>query len=367
VTTAPPEARRRTAPGRTAALTRTRLLATATALTATTVGAIVGVHRIGVRPIVDGVAAANPAWILVALSLMCLAMAARAVSWRAILSAALPEMRVRLSPVLRATSIGVLMSATVPARVGEPARALVMARNLGAGRARSGLLALVLGTIVAQTILNLGALLALGALTVATSSVGIALRSLAGLGAAALVVALLVAVASARIAPRLRGRLARRVGAALESLRAGFVVFASWRRAPEAIITMLAAWALQLLSCYALLAALGLEHRAGLGAAGAVLFAVNVTAAIPVTPSNLGVFQAACIAVLAGAYGLRPADALAYGIVLQAVEMATAVAMGAPALLREGLGWKDVQRGAPALAAGPAAPPGGPGAAWDRP
>jgi phosphatidylinositol alpha-mannosyltransferase len=341
-------------------------MGTATALTATTVGGMIGVHRIGVRPIVDGVAASDPAWVLVALSLMCLAIAARAFSWRAILSAALPEMRVRLSPVLRATSIGVLVSATVPARAGEPARALVMARNLGAGRARSGLLALVLGTIIAQTILNLAALLALGALTVATSSVDIGVRSLAGPGAAALAVALLVAVAAARIAPRLRGGLAHHVGAAFESLRAGFVVFESWRRAPEAIITLLAAWALQLLSCYALLAALGLEHRAGLGAAAAVLFAVNVTAAIPVTPSNLGVFQAACIAVLAGAYGLRSADALAYGIVLQALEMATAVAMGAAALLREGLGWRDVRRAPPAPAAAAAAPPGGPGVAWDR-
>jgi phosphatidylinositol alpha-mannosyltransferase len=37
------------------------------------------------------------------------------------------------------------------------------------------------------------------------------------------------------------------------------------------------------------------------------------------------------------------ADALAYGIVLQAVEVATAVIMGAPALVGEGLSWKDVR------------------------
>ena len=37
------------------------------------------------------------------------------------------------------------------------------------------------------------------------------------------------------------------------------------------------------------------------------------------------------------------ADALAYGIVLQAVEIATAVVMGAPALVREGLSWRDVR------------------------
>ena len=92
-----------------------------------------------------------------------------------------------------------------------------------------------------------------------------------------------------------------------------------------------------------LLAALGLDDSAGFGAAAAVLFAVNVTAAIPATPSNLGVFQAACVAVLSGAYGVSHADALAYGIILQAVEIATAVVMGTPALLKEGLSWRDVR------------------------
>ena len=80
-----------------------------------------------------------------------------------------------------------------------------------------------------------------------------------------------------------------------------------------------------------------------MAAAAAVLFAVNVTAALPVTPSNLGVFQAACVAVLTGAYGISAARALGFGIILQAVEIATAVVMGAPALVKEGLSWRDVR------------------------
>jgi len=179
-------------------------------------------------------------------------------------------------------------------------------------------------------------------------------------------VALLVVVTARRAATGAGGRVAQRVGAAFESLRAGLVVFESRRRAPEAIITQLAAWALQLLSCYALLAAFGLENHAGLGGAAAVLFAVNVTAAVPVTPSNVGIFQAACVAVLGGAYGLRSADALTYGIVLQTVEVATAIIMRAPALLREGLVWRDVHRGATALAPEASAPPGRSGAALER-
>jgi phosphatidylinositol alpha-mannosyltransferase len=48
------------------------------------------------------------------------------------------------------------------------------------------------------------------------------------------------------------------------------------------------------------------------------------------------------VAVLS-AYGVGKTDALAYGIILQAVEIATAFAMGMPALVREGMTWKDLR------------------------
>jgi len=43
------------------------------------------------------------------------------------------------------------------------------------------------------------------------------------------------------------------------------------------------------------------------------------------------------------AYGVNHTDALAYGIILQAVEIATALAMGMPALVREGMTWKGLK------------------------
>jgi phosphatidylinositol alpha-mannosyltransferase len=86
-----------------------------------------------------------------------------------------------------------------------------------------------------------------------------------------------------------------------------------------------------------------LGHRANWAAAAAVLLAVNITAIVPVTPSNVGVFQAACIAVL-HPFGIEANHALAYGLVLQAVEVFDAVALGIPALLREGLPWRELRR-----------------------
>jgi phosphatidylinositol alpha-mannosyltransferase len=136
--------------------------------------------------------------------------------------------------------------------------------------------------------------------------------------------------------------LVRQLQSALVQVRDGLRVFRRPRLGGTAAVAQLSAWAVQWMSCYVLLVALDLDDRAGIGAAAAVLFAVNVTAVLPATPSNIGVFQAACVAVL-GAYGVGHADALAYGIILQAVEMATAVVMGAPALVKEGLSWREVR------------------------
>ena len=49
------------------------------------------------------------------------------------------------------------------------------------------------------------------------------------------------------------------------------------------------------------------------------------------------------ISVLTTGFGVGAADALAYGVILQAVEIATAVALGLPALVREGLTWSDMR------------------------
>src|SRR5205823_2633337 len=86
----------------------------------------------------------------------------------------------------------------------------------------------------------------------------------------------------------------------------------------------------------------GAAKQATPATAAAILLAVNVSAVLPATPSNVGVFQAACLVVLA-AYGVGAGPGLAYGIILQAVEVVTALALGAPALLAEGLTWRDIR------------------------
>jgi phosphatidylinositol alpha-mannosyltransferase len=318
------------------------------ALAAVAVSAL-AVQRIGVGRITSALVTSKPSWVVIGCALMCAAMVSRGFAWHAILRAALPRSRIRRADAMQGTFIGVLMSATLPARLGEPSRSLIVARRVGRPLET---FPIVLGTIVSQTILNLLALVGLGA--VMFTSVDLfngrhsALIAVA-VGPAALVALILVA-------PLVLGRggggqsrsarlelLRARLGATLIRVRAGMRVFREPRLAAIAVAGQFGAWMLQCASCYVLLIALGLNHRAGLAAAAGVLFAVNVTAVLPAAPSNIGVFQAACVAVLAGAFHVSTADAIAYGIVLQAVEVTTAMAMGIPALLREGMSWRDVK------------------------
>jgi phosphatidyl-myo-inositol alpha-mannosyltransferase len=308
-------------------------------------GTLLALDRIGMQPIGRALVDSQPVWVLVGLALMCLSMLSRAVAWHAILRAALPDARPRLADAVQGTTIGVLMSATLPARLGEPSRALIVARRLGRPRDR---LPAVLGTLISQTLLNVVALVILGVVMFTTIGLfagrqqALVWYALAPFG---VLCAVLVAPAVLRSGLSSRSRRLRRwltqAREALARVRSGLRVFRSPRLGAEAVSMQLGAWALQWVSCYVLLAALGLHLD--MGAAAAVLFAVNVTAVLPVTPSNLGVFQAACLAVLTGAYGVDAAQALGYGIILQAVEVATAVVMGAPALVKEGLSWREVR------------------------
>jgi phosphatidylinositol alpha-mannosyltransferase len=297
---------------------------------------------------------ATPGWIVLALALMGLSLLARSVSWHEALLAALPGTRIGWIPVVRATMIGVMASAVFPGRIGEPTRIVVLSRRLVGPQRR--LLPIVTGTVFSQTLINLLALAILASVTF--GSIPVHGRFAAILAVAAVPLALCALVL---FGPRLlrfgkrssslRVRLAAATIARLLGLaRQGLAVFVTPRHGIAAVAAQLSAWMLQWLACYAVLLALGLPAHPTLVAAAAVLLAVNVSAILPATPSNVGVFQAACLVVLA-AYGVGAGQAIAYGIVLQAVEVVTALALGVPALLGEGLTWRDIRSASAATSA----------------
>jgi phosphatidyl-myo-inositol alpha-mannosyltransferase len=305
---------------------------------------LLAAKKIGVDNVVESIVRSNLTWVLIACALMATSLFFRAASWYWIARAALPNRPIRRRDVTSATMIGVLMSATLPARLGEPARAMTLARRSGRMRETFPVL---LGTLVSQTMLNLIALVLLGAIIVSTTPLfHSGTKQLFVFSLVPLLVLIVVLVAPLLMRRGGNGRMARAsatVHRALVQVRAGLAVFRDPRHGAAAAAAQLSAWAIQLGACWALLYALNLDGRAGIGAAAAVLVAVNVTAVVPATPSNVGVFQLAVISVLPTGFSVSTADALAYGVILQAVEIATAVALGLPALVREGLTWSDLR------------------------
>ena len=247
--------------------------------------------------------ALEPSWVLAGLALMCLRWScARSPGTRS--SGRAAGRPAALVDAVRGTSIGVLMSATLPRAWASPRARSSSPRRIG--RAREGL-PVVPGTLVSQTLLNVLALVVLG--FVMFSSIGLfrghkdalcgspscrwpAAGGARRAGAAARRPAVAPAAhgalgAKARAARRARAR--RPAGLRPPRLGAEAIAAALRVGAPVGRLLRAARRA-------------GPRHHAGLAAAAAVLFAVNVTAAVPVTPSNLGVFQAACVAVLSTGY-----------------------------------------------------------------
>ena len=306
---------------------------------------IVALSRLNLRSVGHTLATANFAWVVAALALMSASLVLRAVSWRETLVAAIPDFSVSFIAVVRATVIGVLVSALLPGRMGEPTRSVIISRRLGSARRY---FSVVLGTVFSQTLINLLALVGLAAITF--TRVPIFHGHEGGLLAAAIVPLAVVAIAVT--APRVLRRVGRSRSGRLRSaalwtsaqialVRQGLIVFARPRHGIPAAIFQLLAGVLQWLACYAVMLALHFQGRATLVTAAAILLAVNVSAVLPATPSNVGVFQAACLVVLT-AFGFAAGPALAYGLLLQAVEVVTAICMGIPSLLGEGMTWKDL-------------------------
>jgi uncharacterized membrane protein YbhN (UPF0104 family) len=101
-----------------------------------------------------------------------------------------------------------------------------------------------------------------------------------------------------------------------------------------AVLLQCLGWLLQLLAVYAAMQGFGID--APLPAAGLVLVLMNIATIFPLWPGNVGLVQAA-VALPLRNYGVPYATGFAYGLALQAIEMACGIGLGVIALAREGI------------------------------
>ena len=282
--------------------------------------------------------------------MMCRAMVFRGFSWQAILKAALPRARIRLSDAIQGTMIGVLMSSTLPARLGEPSRALVVARRTGRPRDN---LPVVLGTIVSQTLLNIVALIILGAIMFSSVDIFSGHQDALLVAAIAPAVLLLIVLAMPvilRAGPGQAGSRWSRVHAfvvrirgAMTRVRAGLTVFSHLRprgnRDRDAARRVGDAGAVVLPAANRARA----EPPGGLRRSRSCAIRREHHRSATGDAGEPGVFQAAAATVLHTGWHVGWASGVAYGVILQAVEVATAILLGMPALVKEGMSWREVR------------------------
>jgi hypothetical protein len=270
--------------------------------------------------------------------------------------------------LLSATQIGLLVNFTVPARLGEVVRALVLSRLAQIPVARS--LAMVALDRV-NDVIGLLAVLLLAALAVAHDATasfapgsfgnrepvaisGALVRAAAIVLAAGVLAAclglVLLYVGRERVVRRVRATLAlasatlaARVGRLLEGFAEGLRVFRSGAGLARAILWSLASWGADLVATAAVLAALDVAFP--WYAPFVMLSFVAVAILVPLTPGLVGQFHVPAVAgLLLAVPELAPARAKAVAIVDHLSTLVPIAGLGLFCLLRERLGLLDLLR-----------------------
>jgi glycosyltransferase 2 family protein len=139
-------------------------------------------------------------------------------------------------------------------------------------------------------------------------------------------------------------RLGARVLGVARSLVDGMRVLGDPWLVLAVFVVSLTLWFLPILSSWVMIQAFHID--APFNAALAVFILIGFGTALPQLPGMVGTYQLACVWAL-GLFGVPQAQALAYGIVLNAVQLATLVAQGLVALPLAGVSFRDLLRARP--------------------
>ena len=112
-------------------------------------------------------------------------------------------------------------------------------------------------------------------------------------------------------------------------------------------VVSVALWFLPILSSYVIIRAFG--FNAPFSAALIVFIFIGFGTALPNAPGMIGTFQYACVLAL-GLFGIDQTAALAYGLVLNAIQLLSLVVQGLVALPLAGIGLADMRRAGRELA-----------------
>jgi uncharacterized protein (TIRG00374 family) len=127
----------------------------------------------------------------------------------------------------------------------------------------------------------------------------------------------------------------------------GMRVLPDSRLLASVFVVSVALWFLPILSSYVIIRAF--DFHVPFNAALIVFIFIGFGTALPNAPGMIGTFQYACVLAL-GLFGVQQPAALAYGLVLNAIQLFTIVVQGLIALPFAGVGLADLRRAQQELA-----------------
>lgn len=277
--------------------------------------ALVVVSRSDLRAMQTAFAEASWKWIAIGALVNLLSVVVDAVRWKAIVGAV---RRVSLVSAVQALLVGWVSNVILPLKLGEGAKAWVMAK-------REGLpIATVISTVLLDRAMDGSALVLFVVLTTIIAPLPSSVQKARTWGLTALAVMALALVLGRRWV-----RARRREGAFLEGTLArvfdGFAILGQQHRLGRTVLIAVVAWLTRMAIVWCAMQAFDLMLP--IAAAASVLVAINLGITAIAAPGNLGVFELSAVAGLA-LWGVRGETALSFGIALHALELIPTIVLG---------------------------------------
>jgi uncharacterized protein (TIRG00374 family) len=279
-------------------------------------------------------------WLVPAVTVSLLIQVFRAWRWQLELR---PLARIPLGRLWVVASVAYMAINVLPVRVGEVVRPWLLSRRSTVSFSN------VVGNLVVEKTMDSAVIvfyILLGLLTTADLPLWArrgAIVPAAAFAALAVLVLLLwwrgERFVERRIAHYLPARIGARVMGVARALLDGMRVLGDTRLTAAVFVVSLALWFLPILSSWIMIQAFALDVP--FNAALVVFIFIGFGTALPQAPGMVGTYQLACILAL-GLFGVAQPPALAYGLVLNAVQLTTLVAQGLVALPLAGVSVRDV-------------------------
>lgn len=294
---------------------------------------VLATRGIDLGEVADVIGSATPGTLVVGVLLVLASYPLLALRWRSVAAELGPPGTGRM---LELVLVGAAVNNALPARLGE------IARSVGLARASGRPVMQAFGTVVVDRVADVVFFAAAFGVTVWVSPTPGWVRWV-GAGGAVLTVALVAALVAVGLVMRRRGpdapagRVTRHLGALGEGLRCVRTVGGIVR----ALVITAAAWGVWMVGAWLLADALGIR----LSAAEVVFTTalLGLGSAVPSAPGFIGTYHWIAASAL-GLFGVGGADALAFAVLLHAAWFIPTTIVGAVLMVRWGMGLASLRR-----------------------